>query len=176
WVGLILVGLLVALLLALASWSVDDPSLSYATDRAPANWLGFPGAVAADLAFQVLGLGAVLMLLPPAIWSWGFMRRRVPQGMPWRLAAWVLATVLATGVLAFLPRPDTWPLPTGLGGICGMLFASLAAMVTGEDPQKITGTLFAIILAAPTLALLWVALGLRAIAMPARTGRGAGRE
>ena len=33
-----------AMALALATWSVDDPSLNHATRGAIRNWLGFPGA------------------------------------------------------------------------------------------------------------------------------------
>ena len=39
--------------------------------------------------------------------------------MPLRFIAWLAATALSTGVLAFLPAPDSWPLPTGMGGLIG---------------------------------------------------------
>ena len=42
-IGAILLGLVAILLVALASWSVDDPSLSYATAKPAANWLGGGG-------------------------------------------------------------------------------------------------------------------------------------
>ena len=48
-VGLMTLGLVAVCLVSLASWSVDDPSFSYATSKAPANWLGFPGAALADI-------------------------------------------------------------------------------------------------------------------------------
>src|SRR4051812_10953384 len=68
--GLILLAIVAVCLVALASWSVDDPSFSYATDKPAANWLGFGGAVIADTLFQVLGLAAPAMLVPPALWAW----------------------------------------------------------------------------------------------------------
>eukprot|EP01036_Dinobryon_divergens_P018372 gene18372-25028_t len=151
---------------SLASWSVDDPSLSYATSKPVANWLGFPGAVVADLSFQVLGLGVIVLLIPPALWSWSLVRRRIPAKMVLRLIAWIGASGLATGVLAFLPTPASWPLPTGLGGLIGGGFSNLAALVSGSHPQPVTAWLFAIILLAPTLALFWLALGLGAITVP----------
>ena len=43
--------------LALATWSVQDPSLSHATDAPVRNLLGHPGAIVADLLMQLLGLG-----------------------------------------------------------------------------------------------------------------------
>jgi len=158
-IGMAGLGIVALMMAALASWSVDDPSLSYATSHPASNWLGFPGAVIADLSFQILGLGIILALIPLALWSWSLLRRRVPSHMGLRFIAWIGASGLATGVLAFLPAPKTWPLPTGLGGLIGSGFANLAAMVTGDHPQPVTAWLFAIILVAPTLALFWLAIG-----------------
>ncbi len=166
-VGIVMLATVALLMASLASWSVDDPSLSYATSKPVANWLGFPGAVVADLSFQVLGLGVIVLLIPPALWGWSFVRRRIPAKMVLRLIAWIGASGLATGVLAFLPTPESWPLPTGLGGLIGGGFSNLAALVSGSHPQPVTAWLFAIILLAPTLALFWLALGLGAITVPA---------
>ncbi|MEO9230672.1 MAG: DNA translocase FtsK [Devosia sp.] len=165
-IGIVVLALVALLMAALASWSVDDPSLSYATSKPVANWLGFPGAVVADISFQVLGLGIIVLLIPPALWGWSFVRRRVPAKLGLRLIAWIAATGLSTGVLAFLPAPASWPLPTGLGGLIGAGFANLAALVTGAHPQPVTAWLFAIILTAPTLALFWLALGTGNFQMP----------
>jgi S-DNA-T family DNA segregation ATPase FtsK/SpoIIIE len=165
-IGLILLALVSVVMVALASWNVDDPSFSYATSESARNWLGFPGAVIADISFQILGLGIIAFLVPPALWGWSFVRRRVPSVMGLRLIAWFASSVLSTGVLAFMPAPASWPLPTGLGGLIGAGFTNLAALVTGANPQPVTAWLFAIILLAPTLALFWVALGLGAVTLP----------
>lgn len=159
-VGLALLGLVAICLVALASWSVDDPSFSYATDKSPANWLGFPGAVIADALFQVLGLAALALLVPPALWGWAFARRRMPSHMGLRSLAWLAATLLLAGVLSFFAMPATWPLPTGLGGLIGNGFVALAALVTGEAPQAVTSVLFAIIITIPAVAAFWLAMGL----------------
>jgi S-DNA-T family DNA segregation ATPase FtsK/SpoIIIE len=158
--GLVLLGAVTICLLALSSWSVDDPSFSYATTKTPANWLGFPGAVIADTLFQVFGLAALIMLVPPALWGWAFSRRRLPTGMGLRLLGWLGATLLGAGVLSFVAMPASWPLPTGLGGLIGTGFTTLATMVTGEQPQAVTAALFAIIIAIPAFALFWIAMGL----------------
>jgi S-DNA-T family DNA segregation ATPase FtsK/SpoIIIE len=158
--GFILLGVVAICLVALASWSVDDPSFSYATAKAPANWLGFPGAVIADTLFQVLGLAALIVLVPPALWGWAFARRRLPTQLGLRLAGWLAATLLGAGVLSFVVMPASWPLPTGLGGLVGNGFTLLAAMVTGEQPQAVTSALFAILIALPALAAFWIAMGL----------------
>ncbi|HEV7277902.1 MAG TPA: DNA translocase FtsK [Devosiaceae bacterium] len=173
-IGAALLLLVAAVMLSLASWSVDDPSFSYATGEPASNWLGFSGAVIADLAFQVFGLAVLAMLVPPALWSWSLLRRRVPTRMGLRALAWLAAGLLGCGFAAFLPAPQSWPLPTGLGGLVGSGFSNLALLVTGEDPQPVTGILFAIIIAAPTFVLLWIALGFGAPpSLPARKPKAA---
>src|SRR5918996_2686603 len=72
--GLIVLATLLAL--ALATWSVQDPSLSHATNAPVRNLLGAPGAIAADLMMQLLGLAAVALLLPIAIWGWRLVSHR----------------------------------------------------------------------------------------------------
>ncbi|HEY0034730.1 MAG TPA: DNA translocase FtsK, partial [Devosia sp.] len=99
-------------------------------------------------------------LVPPALWGWTFSRRRMPIGMGLRLLGWVGATLLSAGVLSFLAMPASWPLPTGLGGLVGSGFTTVATMVAGEQPQAVTAALFAIIIAIPAFALFWIAMGL----------------
>jgi len=159
-VGLVLLVLVAVCLAALASWSVDDPSFSYATAKTPANWLGFPGSALADILFQVLGLASLVMIVPLALWGWALARKRVPTRMGLRLLAWLGSTILGAGVFSFIAMPETWPLPTGLGGLVGQGFSSLAAMIAGGPAEGITSTLFAIIVAAPALALFWIGMGL----------------
>ncbi|WP_086471428.1 DNA translocase FtsK [Devosia lucknowensis] len=158
--GMLILGLCAIVLASLASWSVDDPSLSLATSKTAANWLGFPGAVIADLVFQFLGLAGLVMVVPLALWGWAMARRHVVTHPGMRLLAWVGAVVLFSGVFSFVTMPQSWPLPTGLGGLSGMLFTNLAGMIAGTQPEALTSTLFAIILAAPALALFWIAMGL----------------
>ena len=160
--GMLLLALCALVLVALASWSVDDPSLSLATNKVAANWLGFPGAVIADLCFQFLGLASLIMVVPLALWGWAMMRRHAVTRMGMRLAAWLGAVLLFSGVFSFIAMPESWPLPTGLGGLAGSLFTFLAGMIAGSEPQPVTSVLFAIILSAPALALFWIAMGLGA--------------
>ena len=126
-IGMLVLAIVGLLMVALASWSVDDPSLSYATSKPVANWLGFPGAVIADISFQVLGLGVIVLLIPLALWGWSFVRRRVPEKMGLRLVAWIAATGLSTGVLAFMSSIlGSVTIPDG-GEIC-LYKASKAAL------------------------------------------------
>ena len=67
--GLGLIGLSGIAAAALATWSVQDPSLSHATARAIRNVAGYPGAISADLLMQIFGLGAIMLILPVAVSS-----------------------------------------------------------------------------------------------------------
>jgi len=169
-VGLLVAAFVAVMLLALSSWSVNDPSLSYATTARPKNWLGFPGAVVADLGFQFFGLAIFVVLLPVALWAWQLVRRRVPTKMPLRFLAWIGASIMTAGVLAFIAVPTSWPLPTGLGGLIGQGFENLATSVSGGPPKGIMAALFALVLLTPTGVLLWLALGLRLGSLGAAAG------
>ncbi|HEY8566370.1 MAG TPA: DNA translocase FtsK 4TM domain-containing protein, partial [Beijerinckiaceae bacterium] len=129
--GLGLVGLIGAVTVALATWSVQDPSLNHAIDGPVRNLLGFPGAVAADLAMQLLGLGTLALLVPPVLWGLRLMRLRRLGQARLRLGLWVLGTGAASAVASALPPSDRWPLPTGLGGVAGDALLGAARTVTG---------------------------------------------
>ena len=72
--GLII--LAAGLALALATWSVQDPSLSHATNAPVRNVLGRGGAIVADVLTQLLGLAALALILPIAIWGWRLASHR----------------------------------------------------------------------------------------------------
>ena len=97
--------------IALATWSVQDPSLSHATQKPIVNLLGLPGAIFADLAMQLLGLASVMLLLPEALLGWRLLSHK-PLGESWRTLIWIVAAFLAAGFASTLPRIGTWPLPT----------------------------------------------------------------
>src|ERR1700687_1104217 len=75
--GLVLITLALLGAIALAPWAVQDPSLSHATQTPIHNLLGFPGAIFADLAMQLLGLAAAMLLLPGML-----LGRRLPSHKP----------------------------------------------------------------------------------------------
>src|SRR6195952_5983647 len=68
--GLSLIALSGLAAAALMTWSVQDPSLSHATSRAIHNVVGYPGAIGADLLMQIIGLGAIILILPTAGGGW----------------------------------------------------------------------------------------------------------
>ncbi|WP_404400984.1 DNA translocase FtsK [Pelagibacterium halotolerans] len=162
-IGLVLLAVCAIVLVSLASWHVDDPSFSYATDKPAENWLGFSGAAIADVVFQLVGLAAPVLVIPPVVWAFSLIGRRVPNFLGLRITGWVLGTVLATGVLSGFPAPQSWPLPLGLGGFAGTGFSALYSLVLGSPPEGWGAILYALILLPPTVALIWLS------ARPART-------
>src|ERR1700689_957632 len=116
--GLALLSLAMMATLALATWSVQDPSLSHATDAPVRNLLGHSGAITADLLMQLLGLVALALLLPMAIWGYRLLCHRPLNPEKLRILLWLFGAVLAAAFASFLPRSAHWPLPCGLcGGI-----------------------------------------------------------
>ena len=93
--GIALISLAMIAAAALATWSVHDPSLSHATDAPVHNLLGLPGAIAADLMMQLLGLGSLALLLPIAVWGYRLLGHRPLSRERLRVLLWLLGAVLA---------------------------------------------------------------------------------
>ncbi len=154
--------LIVALLgaVALATWSVRDPSLSHATQGPIHNLLGLPGAIFSDLATQLLGLAAVLLLAPEALLGWRLLSHR-PLGAKWRGLAWIAVTLFAAGFISTLPRVGTWPLPTGLGGVCGDALLHIPGFIFGWPLGNLGLLISGVVFFAATAAALALAAGWR---------------
>ncbi len=128
--GLALLTLALLGSIALATWSVQDPSLSHATQKPIHNLLGFPGAIFSDLAMQLLGLASILLLLPESLLGWRLLTHK-PVGEKWRSLLWIAATLLAAAFAATLPPTAAWPLPTGLGGVMGDALLRVPSWLSG---------------------------------------------
>src|SRR5262249_38500286 len=118
-VGLVLILFALLIAVALATWSVRDPSLSHATTTPVRNLLGVAGSTVADLSMQIFGLAALTVLLPIGIWGWRLASHRSLRRERIRLLIWIIAIALTAAFAATLPRPASWPLPVGLGGVVG---------------------------------------------------------
>ena len=96
-----------ALGLALLTWSVADPSLNHATNARVHNLLGAPGAIAADMVMQILGLGwrrsRPARFLGLASFHRAPARAAAAEDRP------LVVGVVATSALAFAPS-DAWKL------------------------------------------------------------------
>src|SRR3982074_1715048 len=129
--GLSLIALSGVAAAALITWSVQDPSLSHATSRAIRNIVGYPGAIGADLLMQILGLGAVMLILPVAVWGWRMLTHRTFAREALRIGCWILCMVIAAGFASCWAHGGKWPLPTGLGGVVGDALVRAPAVVFG---------------------------------------------
>ncbi len=145
----------IALILAIASFRAEDPSLNRATDQPAMNLLGMPGAVTADLLLQSLGLAALLLAIVPLVWGWRLLRHHALRLWWLRLAFLPLAPVALSIGLAGLLRPQGWPLTVGLGGFAGDWLMARLFEATG-----LTVPLIAIAAFALALALGYGALGI----------------
>ena len=144
---------------SLATWSVQDPSFSHATSRPIHNLAGYTGAISADLLMQILGLGAIMLILPVAVWGWRMLTHRGFDREALRLGCWILCTVVAAGFASCWPHGGAWPLPTGLGGVVGDALVRAPAVVFGP-PGFIYCLVLGIILGAATIATFVFASGI----------------
>ncbi len=160
--GGLLFAVLIAAGVALATWSVEDPSLNHALDRAAKNWLGYPGAVVADELMQLLGLGVLPFIAIPVSWAVRFCSHEGLRRPVRAVAAWLACVLAASATLSALPVPQLWSLVAGLGGNAGDVIHNLALMVLsfgikGTFAQAIAG--FAMLAATLMLGLRATELG-----------------
>ncbi|MGL4322533.1 MAG: DNA translocase FtsK 4TM domain-containing protein, partial [Beijerinckiaceae bacterium] len=145
-VGIALLATTAAFAAALATWSVQDPSLNFATQAPVRNILGSPGAIVADLAMQLVGLAVIAFLVPLAVWGVRLLAARSMPGVRWRLVVWLIGVVAAATMLSAIPKADRWPLPGGLGGAIGdVMLTGARSLMGGVSPilSGLAGFLFA---------------------------------
>jgi S-DNA-T family DNA segregation ATPase FtsK/SpoIIIE len=148
---LVLIGLLMA---ALASWSVEDPSLTHASSAPVRNWLGAGGAVVADVLMQLIGLGALAVLLPPFAWALKLLRTGTLGRASLRIALWVLGSLAAAAMASALPVTSHWPLTTGFGGVIGDTLHHGVGNLLGLAGSSLAGLVGFVFCAIAVLALL----------------------
>ncbi|MBB3892687.1 S-DNA-T family DNA segregation ATPase FtsK/SpoIIIE [Phenylobacterium haematophilum] len=154
-----------ALIIALATYNAADPSLNAASALPPTNALGAPGATAADVGIQSLGLaagvGALLMVV------FGLGRATTPQPdltrrkVRLRAAIGLLGVMALAGLLSAPPAPASWPLAKGLGGFWGdgLLHAIAGLFAYAHIPGGVL--IAALLLLAGAAAGLGFAIGVR---------------
>jgi DNA segregation ATPase FtsK/SpoIIIE, S-DNA-T family len=117
--GLFILAIIVAIALALASWSPADPSFNHATGGKAHNWLGYPGAVVADQLMQLLGLGVLAFIFIPLSWVVRFFRHETPENPRLVAGCWIGATLALSCLLGTIPSFGNWALASGFGGNVG---------------------------------------------------------
>jgi S-DNA-T family DNA segregation ATPase FtsK/SpoIIIE len=108
---------------------------------------------------QILGLGAIMLILPVAVWGWRMLTHRTFDREALRIACWILGTAISAGFASCWPHGGAWPLPTGLGGVVGDALVRAPAVVFGPSGivyRLVLGT----ILFAGMMATFLVACGL----------------
>ncbi|MDF2231438.1 DNA translocase FtsK 4TM domain-containing protein [Albimonas sp. CAU 1670] len=103
----------------LASYDPNDPSFFNASDGAPSNWLGLPGAYLADPLMRTLGLAAWSLVLLPGVWGWRLVTHEGEWRAWSRLLVAPVAILAAAACLSAHVPPESWPHPYGLGGLIG---------------------------------------------------------
>ena len=155
--GLTLLGATTALSLALASWTIGDPSWNHASDGQVRNLLGSAGAISADMIMQLLGVAIVAVLTPIACWGWALLTRRRLQHLRVRATLLLVGGAAAASLASLLPPTDRWPLPTGLGGVVGDALLALPRHLLGRSETALL--ILGVVLAGVTILSLTASAG-----------------
>ena len=155
--GIIALAASFSMLIALLSYSPQDPGVYSATGRLPTNWLGWPGGWVADLMIRTLGLASYAVAIYGVIWGARWVAGAAHPMSGARLAAAPLAMI---AIAAFASaHPLSSATGGGLGGVIGdFLFGALAVgmPVLGEKVRVVLTTLLC---ASAALGLSLLALG-----------------
>ena len=124
--GILLLLLAVGLLLSLVTYSPSDPSLNVAAiaDKA-ANWMGFPGAFAADLILQLFGLAGFVLPAWLLVTGWSKVRHHTSVPIGQATAGSVLLMLVLCCSLQLIDTdvrdllPERWNSTVWAGGTTG---------------------------------------------------------
>ena len=167
-------GLLAVLL---GTYSPNDPGFFNATDAAPQNMMGLPGAMLADIALHFIGWAAWGVPLMLVIWGLRFVLHW-GEGRFVRRVLLIPFAIMLASVFASAHTPiEGWPHVFGLGGWFGdaVLGALLQAIPVELNISLVTVTLM---LAAGLAVVFALAIGVTgaeamlALALLARRGPG----
>ena len=151
--GLAIVAAIVVAGLALASWSVNDPSFNHATDVKAQNWLGSSGATMADGLMQFFGLASLAVLFIPLSWALRLLRHEPMESPRAIYGGWIAASLALAAALSLLPIHHAWPLAGGYGGnvgdvISGGVLTVLSVGIKGFVAQSLAAAGFLTVVAA----------------------------
>ncbi len=153
--AIVLFAAMVFLALAIATYHQTDPSVSTAAGGTAQNWMGLPGAWAAERALFLFGPVSVLFLPLLYIFArklWHFAEEEDGIAAPmhqrwWRpLGILLFAMALVASVLALAFTRPGGSLPASMGGITGLLGAKAIRFMALMLPTAVQG--WAILIAA----------------------------
>ncbi len=107
---------------SLATWTISDPSLTFANGRSAENWLGFWGASFSDFSMQFLGFSSAIFLAPVLVWGlFKFTARPFGRFAP-RLGYWVGAMVFLSAAMGCVSVPSAGRWKLDWAELSGMRF------------------------------------------------------
>ncbi|BDG75103.1 DNA translocase FtsK [Roseomonas fluvialis] len=121
--GLLVVLVAMALLVALVTHNPADPSLNTATAGGVTNLAGRPGAIVSDILLQGFGFAGGLPALALIAWAFRLVTHRGLGSPVARLGGLVAGLPLAAAALSVLPLPAEVPVTAGPGGAIGVLIS-----------------------------------------------------
>lgn len=130
--GIVLIFGSLTILMALASWSAQDPSINFSSDLPVRNWLGKVGAIISDLLMQTVGIASISFALITLYWGWCLISRHRLSSVNLKVVCLLAGNLFLCAFLALLPVTDRWPLPVGLGGIVGDGILSVPKFIFGD--------------------------------------------
>jgi S-DNA-T family DNA segregation ATPase FtsK/SpoIIIE len=138
--GLVLLGLGVALAALMLSYTPDDPNWMAATDTAPQNLLGRTGASVAAILMMIVGYGALVLPIACLVWGVRFVLHAGAERALPRVFFLPIVLALASIYSASHVPPQDWTHSFGLGGLFGdtVLGAVLNALpIAAETGLKV---------------------------------------
>ena len=113
--------------------------------------MGFAGAAFSDLAMQFYGLASLGLLLPGVAWAIRLVSGAAIDRPLKRGAAWIGASLAGAALVGCVSAPESWPLPSGLGGVFGDMVLAVPGFFVGGYPTGLSAILIMLVLAAPAL-------------------------
>jgi S-DNA-T family DNA segregation ATPase FtsK/SpoIIIE len=133
----------VTMLLSLATYYANDPSLNHLSDLPPKNALGFFGASLADMLRQTFGWMSALIVAASFGWAWRLMLKDDEMRMAWRVVSLMVAVVGGATVLAMLAASSGAVWMQQAGGATGILVAfKLIPLIGSWGTGLASGALF----------------------------------
>ncbi|USI74305.1 FtsK/SpoIIIE family DNA translocase [Sphingomonas morindae] len=123
--GATIIGLALLFAAALASYARTDPAINTAAGGPITNWIGTPGALAADAALTLFGPAALALIPIMLVPGLRLMRGRDSGRWGRALLLTLVAMALAGTAAALFHDQTSLVLPAGWGGALGLGGASL---------------------------------------------------
>ncbi len=152
--GLVLIGVGLALAALLGSYSAEDPGWAAVTDQRVQNLLGRYGAAAAAALIVITGLANWALAVACLVWGGRLLLHIGEARVATRSVYAPLAVALTSLWLASLVPPQAWPHDFGLGGMFGDTV--LGALLTALPIRSAIGFNLLTALAFATMVGFWV--------------------